>query len=245
MGIEKVPDVDRSIILEAKNLQKTYSAGGYSRHPLPVLKGIDLRVHRGEIVVVVGASGAGKSTLLHILGALDRPTGGEVFHRGFDVFSLADQELARFRNREIGFVFQFHHLLPEFTAVENVAMPMMIDGKKFPECVTKAESLLQSVGLRDRGEHRPPELSGGEQQRVAVARALMNDPELVLVDEPTASLDSARGRQVVESLIQEVKSRGKLGLMVTHDMAMAELADRIIEMHDGELNVRPRAAAAG
>ena len=235
MGIEKVPDVDRSIILEAKNLQKTYSAGGYSRHPLPVLKGIDLRVHRGEIVVVVGASGAGKSTLLHILGALDRPTGGEVFHRGFDVFSLADQELARFRNREIGFVFQFHHLLPEFTAVENVAMPMMIDGKKFPECVTKAESLLQSVGLRDRGEHRPPELSGGEQQRVAVARALMNDPSIILGDEPSGNLDSSSA-DVLHDLIWNLSREKVLTfVIVTHNEKLSARADRVLRIADGKI----------
>jgi len=235
MGIEKVPDVDPSIILEAKKLQKTYPAGGYSRHPLPVLKGIDLRVNRGEIVVIVGASGAGKSTLLHILGALDRPTGGEVFHRGFDVFSLDDQELARFRNREIGFVFQFHHLLPEFTAVENVAMPMMIDGKKFPECVTKAESLLQSVGLRDRGEHRPPELSGGEQQRVAVARALMNDPSIILGDEPSGNLDSSSA-DVLHDLIWNLSREKVLTfVIVTHNEKLSARADRVLRIADGKI----------
>lgn len=235
MGIEKVPDVDPSIILEAKNVQKTYPAGGYSRHPLPVLKGIDLRVQRGEIVVIVGASGAGKSTLLHILGALDRPTGGEVFHRGFDVFSLDDRELARFRNREIGFVFQFHHLLPEFTAVENVAMPMMIDGKKFPECVTKAESLLQSVGLRDRGEHRPPELSGGEQQRVAVARALMNGPSIILGDEPSGNLDSSSA-DVLHDLIWNLSREKVLTfVIVTHNEKLSARADRVLRIADGKI----------
>ncbi|MFQ5799485.1 MAG: ABC transporter ATP-binding protein, partial [Bacteroidota bacterium] len=183
--------MSRTVILETRDVHKVYPIGRYSKQNLHVLKGIDLQVQQGEIVVIVGASGAGKSTLLHILGALDRPNEGKVLHNGLDVFSLDDQELARFRNKEVGFVFQFHHLLPEFTALENVAMPMMIWGKKFSEARTKSADLLQKVGLRERADHRPPELSGGEQQRVAVARALMNDPSIILGDEPSGNLDSS------------------------------------------------------
>jgi len=223
------------LVLEAKNIHKTFQIGRNSKAGLHVLKGIDLSVKEGEIVVIVGPSGAGKSTLLHILGALDRPTEGEVRYRGKPIFDMSDEELAKFRNRHIGFIFQFHHLLPEFTAVENVAMPAMIGGRKFEEARTRAEQLLQEVGMADRLHHRPAELSGGEQQRVAVARALMNSPAVVLADEPTGNLDSVNSNKLHDLLWNLCKSRRQAFVIATHNVELAARADRIIRIVDGRV----------
>ena len=182
--------VTEDIIISVDGVTKTFASGEERTGRLIVLRGCTLDIRRGEIIAIVGASGAGKSTLLHIIGTLDRPTSGRVLYEGTDAFTLSDEDLARFRNQRIGFVFQFHHLLPEFTALENVAMPSLIRGKKLSEVRKDALALLTEVGLEERAEYRPPKLSGGEQQRVAVARALMNSPRIVLADEPSGNLDS-------------------------------------------------------
>ncbi|HMB90608.1 MAG TPA: ABC transporter ATP-binding protein, partial [Rhodothermales bacterium] len=175
-------------LLEVQNLKKSYPTGTGGR--LEVLRGVSFEVQRGEVVAIVGESGTGKSTLLHLLGALDRPDEGTVLYDGRDIFQKNDEDLAAFRNQSIGFVFQFHHLLPEFTALENVAMPALIQGQDFGKAKQRAQELLELLGLAGRVDHRPSELSGGEQQRVAMARALMNQPGLVLADEPTGNLDT-------------------------------------------------------
>jgi lipoprotein-releasing system ATP-binding protein len=221
------------MILEAVNIRKVFTLNRNSKDGLEVLKGINLYVREGEILAIVGASGAGKSTLLHILGALDRPTAGEVRFEGKNIFAMNEKDLAGFRNRNIGFVFQFHHLLPEFTALENVAMPAMIDGKRFEIVKDKAATLLKDVGLEDRLGHRPSELSGGEQQRVAVARALMNQPKVILADEPTGNLDTANGQMLHDLLWNLSKSRRQSLVIVTHNMAVASRADRVIQIVDG------------
>jgi len=199
----------------------------------------------GEFVAVVGPSGSGKTTLLAMVGGLLTPTSGSIEVNGRDIAGLNRGQQAAYRRESVGYVFQSNNLLPFLTARENLLVISRITGASGRAARQRADQLLEELGLTKRADAVATELSGGERQRVAIGRALMNDPELVLVDEPTASLDSARGRRVVESLIQEVKSRGKLGLMVTHDLAMAELADRVIEMHDGELKVRGRLAASG
>lgn len=221
------------MILEAVDIRKVFTLGNNSEDGLEVLKGIDLYVREGEILAIIGASGAGKSTLLHILGALDRPTSGEVRFEGKNVFSMNEKDLARFRNRNIGFVFQFHHLLPEFTALENVAIPAMIEGKRFEIVKEKAAILLKDVGLGDRLGHKPSELSGGEQQRVAVARALMNQPKVILADEPTGNLDTANGQMLHDLLWNLSKSRRQALVIVTHNTALASRADRVIQIVDG------------
>jgi lipoprotein-releasing system ATP-binding protein len=221
------------MILEALNIRKVFTLGKNSKDGLEVLKGIDLYVREGEILAIVGASGAGKSTLLHILGALDRPTAGEVRFEGGNIFAMNEKNLARFRNRNIGFVFQFHHLLPEFTALENVAMPAMIEGKRYEIVKERAATLLKDVGLSDRLGHKPSELSGGEQQRVAVARALMNGPRVILADEPTGNLDTANGQMLHELLWNLSKSRRQALVIVTHNTSLASRADRAIEIVDG------------
>lgn len=223
----------KDIILRAENIHKIFWLGKNVK--IHVLKGIDLEIERGEVVAVVGASGAGKSTLLHILGALDRPTDGKVFVNGVDVFQMNDVELAKFRNKKIGFVFQFHHLLPEFTAIENVAMPAMIAGKRFEEVKGRAYELLKEVGLADRIEHKPSELSGGEQQRVAVARALMNSPEIVLADEPSGNLDSKNAEALHDLIFELNEKHGQTFIIATHNEKLAERADRIVKIVDGKI----------
>jgi len=223
----------KDIILKAENIHKIFSLGKNVK--LHVLKGIDLEVRRGEIIAIVGASGAGKSTLLHILGTLDRPSEGRVLFDGVDVFKMDDSSLARFRNKKIGFVFQFHHLLPEFTAIENVAMPAMISGKSFSEVKDRAFWLLKEVGLADRVNHKPSELSGGEQQRVAVARALMNSPEIVLADEPSGNLDSRNAEALHDLIVELNKKHGQTFVIATHNEKLAEKADRIVKIVDGKI----------
>ncbi|MGH7164568.1 MAG: ABC transporter ATP-binding protein, partial [Nitrospiraceae bacterium] len=196
-------------------------------------RGVRLEIARGKMVAIVGASGAGKSTLLHIIGALDRPTSGTVFFDGDDLFGLSEQVLAAFRNRRIGFVFQFHHLLPEFTALENVCMPTLIQNRPKAQARAEATALLADVGLKDRLHHKPGELSGGEQQRVAVARALMQRPDLVLADEPTGNLDTHTGEALFALMRDLNRRRGTTFVIVTHNEKLSAQADRIIHMEDG------------
>ena len=220
-------------LLEARGIRKVF-AGGDGR-PLEVLRGVDLDVHRGELIAVVGASGAGKSTLLHLLGALDRPTAGDVWLEGSRYADLGPQGLAETRNRKLGFVFQFHHLLREFTALENVKMPLLIGGVSEREARSRAEERLSAVGLAGRMTHRPAELSGGEQQRCAVARALVHDPSLVLADEPSGNLDHTSSEHLHELLFRLAREFETAIVIVTHNRQLAARADRILWLEDGRL----------
>jgi len=217
-------------MIEALDLHKSFHL---DRTEVHVLNGVTLEIKRGELVAIVGASGVGKTTLLHILGTLDRPTSGTVRYDGEDLFARADQALAEFRNRKIGFVFQFHHLLPEFTAVENAMMPALIQRQGTEEARAAAEAILREVGMGHRLEHRTGELSGGEQQRVAVARALVLRPDLVLADEPTGNLDTHTGDEVFRLMRDLNRARGITFVIVTHNEALSSQADRIIRMVDG------------
>jgi lipoprotein-releasing system ATP-binding protein len=225
-------------LIEVQNLKKSFITDAGK---LKVLKGIDLSIKEGEMIGIVGASGVGKSTFLHILGALDRPTFGKVFYDGADIFSLDEDSLALFRNRTIGFVFQFHHLLPEFTALENVMMPGLISighgtsGVRSKEIKEKAEKLLDEMGLSDRKGHRPGELSGGEQQRVAVARALMLEPKVVLADEPTGNLDTPTGEELFNLLVNLNKEKGITFIIVTHNESLSSRCHRVLKMVDGKI----------
>ena len=213
-------------MLEAKGIEKSYGA-------LKVLKGVDLVVKKGEIVSVVGASGAGKSTLLHILGTLDNPDKGTVMVNGINVFQQTSNALASFRNRHIGFVFQFHNLLPEFSALENVMIPGFLSRKPDAEVKDRAQKLLVELGLQDRLDHKPSELSGGEQQRTACARALMNNPAIVLADEPSGNLDSKNAKDLHELFFRLREKMGQTFIIVTHNQEFANMADRKLEMRDG------------
>ncbi|MCX7618504.1 MAG: ABC transporter ATP-binding protein [Tepidiforma sp.] len=221
-----------SIRLKVENLEKIYGEGERAVH---AVRGVSFATEPGEFVAIVGPSGSGKTTMLAMIGGLLTPTRGTIEVNGRDIARLRGKELAEYRRQKVGFVFQANNLLPYLTARENLLVMARINGSDLKAARARADQLLEELGLAARRDALATELSGGERQRVAIARALMNDPELVLVDEPTASLDSARGKQVVASLIAEVKGRDKLGLMVTHDMAMAEMADRVLEMHDGQL----------
>jgi lipoprotein-releasing system ATP-binding protein len=219
-------------LVEVRDLKKTYLHRG---NQLPILKGINVSIYPAEMLSVVGLSGAGKSTFLHMLGTLDRPTDGTIIFNGVDVFSLSDDALAKFRNLSIGFVFQFHHLLPEFNALENVQMPCLIARFSKQEAQQRAEELLVKVGLKDRLNHRPSELSGGEQQRVALARALVMRPKLLLADEPTGNLDSRTSKGVHE-LFHELNETLEIAmLVVTHNPNLASIAKRKLQMEDGKL----------
>ncbi|NDY42782.1 ABC transporter ATP-binding protein [Dissulfurirhabdus thermomarina] len=211
-------------------LAKSFVADG---HELEVLRGLSFTIHPGEAVGVVGASGVGKTTLLHILGTLEQPTAGEVRHFGEDVFAWDDTRLSRFRNRRIGFVFQFHHLLPEFTAVENVMMPGLIAGLPRAEIRRRAEAVLAAMGLAGRMDHRVGRLSGGEQQRVALARAVVLEPPLLLADEPTGNLDERTGRQVEDLLFALNRDRGVTLVVVTHNLSFARRMDRCLGLTEG------------
>lgn len=219
-------------MIKVTDLTKTFPMNG---RELTVLRGLNLEIQRGEFIAIVGASGAGKSTLMHILGTLDKPTSGTVYFDGQDLFRMSEQEQALFRNRKIGFVFQFHHLLPEFTALENACLPAIIQGRPHPQLEAEATALLREVGLGDRLQHKPGELSGGEQQRVAVARALMQQPDLVLADEPTGNLDTHTGDEVFHLMRQLNRSRGTTFIIVTHNPKLSAQADRILQMEDGQL----------
>ena len=204
-------------------------------HELHILKGIDITLYEGEMIAIMGASGVGKSTLLNILGALDRPTGGEVIFRGANIFEKSDTELASFRNNKVGFVFQFHHLLPEFTAFENTIIPAMILKMDRQRALNIAEENLARVGLKDRIRHRPGELSGGEQQRVAIARALITSPEIILADEPTGNLDTHTGDEVFALLKRINREYNTTFVVVTHNEKLALQTDRILKMVDGQI----------
>lgn len=203
---------------------------------LEVLKGVNLSIAKGEIVAIIGKSGAGKTTLLQLIGTLDRPTKGQVLIDGTDVFELNDTQLAAFRNKNIGFIFQFHQLLPEFTAFENVCIPAMIAREKVADYQSRAKMLLTDLGLADRMEHKPNQLSGGEKQRVAAARALMMKPSIILADEPTGSLDEKNKTELSQLLLQLRDKYNQTILLVTHDKELAQICDRIIEIKDGVIN---------
>jgi lipoprotein-releasing system ATP-binding protein len=215
-------------MLRAKNIHKKYGA-------LEVLKGVDLTINKGEIVSIVGSSGAGKSTLLHILGTLDTADAGEIYLENQRIDILRGKQLAKFRNTHIGFVFQFHHLLPEFNALENVCIPGWIAGKKKKDVIIRATELLETLNLRDRIENKPQQLSGGEQQRVAVARALINNPQIVFADEPTGNLDSTNAKELHELFMQLRTQFNQTFLIVTHNEELALLSDREIHMKDGRI----------
>lgn len=218
--------------IKAEGLTKTYVVGNIK---LEVLKGVDLAIEPGEVVAIHGPSGAGKSTLLHILGTLDRPTGGTVSYGDLSINGLSEGELAGLRNKRIGFIFQFYHLLPEFTALENVVLPAMVSGKRLEEARERARRLLASVGLSDREAHKPDALSGGEQQRVAIARALTNEPEVVFADEPTGNLDESNSREIYRLISRMNEEYGTTFLIVTHEPSLAMVAGRTLRMVDGRI----------
>ena len=219
--------------LVARELRRSYP--GVSGPELHILRGVDLSVEWGEAVAIVGASGSGKSTLLHLLGALDRASGGSVHVGGADIAALSDEEAAELRNRRIGFVFQFHHLLRDFTALENVMMPALIRGEGMPAAGTRATKLLDQVGLGERLSHKPRKLSGGEQQRVAVARALVNDPLIILADEPTGDLDTATSEDVQDILFEMKERHGVALVVVTHNRELAGRTERVLRLREGVL----------
>ena len=222
-------------LLQARGVRKVFLSG--DGQPLEVLRGVDLEVRRGEVVAVVGASGAGKSTLLHLLGALDRPSGGDIWLDGSRYADLDPRGLAELRNRRVGFVFQFHHLLREFSALENVMMPLLIAGVADSRARSRAEELLALVGLAGRMTHRPAQLSGGEQQRCAVARALVHDPRLVLADEPSGNLDHTNSERLHELFFRLAREYETAVVMVTHNRQLAGRADRILWLEDGRVRL--------
>ena len=222
----------RTAVVRAEGLGKTYAEGSLRT---PVFDGLDFEVHAGETVAVLGASGAGKSTLLHLLGGLDTPTVGEVYVDGQKMSALSDAARGLLRNRALGFVYQFHHLLPEFTALENVMLPVLLGGASIPVATSHARELLESVGLAHRLEHKPGELSGGERQRAAVARALVNRPACVLGDEPTGNLDEKTAAAVFAQMLELNRAHRTSLVLVTHDRGLARRLDRVLELHEGKL----------
>ena len=224
--------VESGLVIQAEALAKTYAEG---KMRTPVFDGLDLLVRAGETVAIVGASGAGKSTLLHLLGGLDTPTSGEVYVTGQKMSALSDGARGQLRNRALGFIYQFHHLLPEFTALENVMMPVLLGGADVATATQRAKTLLEQVGLGHRLEHKPGELSGGERQRAAVARALVNQPACVLGDEPTGNLDEKTAATVFELMLELNRAQKTSLVLVTHDRSLARRLDRVLELHEGKL----------
>lgn len=222
-------------LLSAKNLSKTYKEG---KMVTEVLKDVSFDIYPKSLLAIIGSSGSGKSTLLHLLGGLDQPTSGEIMFKSQQLNRLSEQEKARLRNQEIGFVYQFHHLLPEFTALENVAMPLLIGGVSPSEAKKRAMVMLESVNLVKRANHRPAELSGGERQRVAIGRALINNPALVMADEPTGNLDKSTADAIFDLLVKLNREHGTAFLVVTHDLALANKLDQQLIMSDGQLSYR-------
>ena len=215
-------------MIQAKNIKKSYDGNS-------ILNGIDLTIEKGELVTIIGASGAGKTTLLQILGTLDKPDSGELIINNTPVHNLNDKNISKFRNNDIGFVFQFHHLLPEFTALENVVMPGLIQGRKRSDVESKANELLKTLKIDHRATHNPSEMSGGEQQRVAVARALINEPSVILADEPSGNLDSNNADELHNLFIELKNSLQQTFIIVTHNRELAALSDRVIEIADGQI----------
>jgi lipoprotein-releasing system ATP-binding protein len=232
VGDTELRPLDESSIIQVHGLKKTYRT---PRGSIDLFEGLHLEVAAGELVAIVGQSGAGKSTLLHILGALDAPSAGTVYCASINVSNLSPREAAAFRNREIGYVWQFHYLLPEFTALENVAMPLLARGVKKIEALRVAANWLTEVGLEDRGSHRPGELSGGEQQRVALARALVNNPRMLLADEPTGDLDEITAGRVFDLIERLHASHGLTSILVTHNLDLARRCTRVLKLESGRL----------
>lgn len=226
---------DKDLILKGSNLVKTFP-GKTNNERLSVLKEVSIEIHKGEIASVIGASGSGKSTLLHILGGLDQPDSGSVLWNGQPLYDLSTDELAAFRNGNLGFVFQFHHLLPEFTALENVIMPSLIGGTVFKQAEKRGKQLLGRFGIAERRDHRPTELSGGEQQRVSMARALINKPDLILSDEPTGNLDQQNSNTLMDMLFDLRKTEDLSILIVTHEDDIASRTDKVFELENGRLS---------
>jgi lipoprotein-releasing system ATP-binding protein len=221
------------IILQAENIFKSYSVDEKSK--VEVLKGVSIQLEKSKINMIIGASGAGKSTLLHVISGLDFPDSGNVFINSLNIFSMSEEKLSKFRNKHIGFVFQFHHLLPEFSALENVAIPIMIAGTSLNKAKQKASEILEMVGLKDRSNHKPSELSGGEAQRVAVARALANNPDIIFADEPTGNLDSTNS-ELIHQLIFDIRDKFQTTfLIVSHNPELIKLGETIYEMKDGKI----------
>ena len=231
-----IKNLMNEIILKANNISKSFQTTKKIR--LEVLKGISINILTGKTTIIVGASGAGKSTLLHLLGGLDRPDSGEVVFDNADIFKLSDDKLAKFRNKNAGFVFQFHHLLPEFTAIENVIIPQMINGTSYNQAKIKSKELLKIVGLTERLDHKPAELSGGEQQRVAVARALANNPKIIFADEPTGNLDSVNSEEIHKLILDLKTNLGMTFVIVTHNSSLVKLADMLYEIKDGKISLK-------
>ena len=223
------------ILLSAKNLCKTYNEG---KMVTEVLKNVSFDIHSKSLLAIIGSSGSGKSTLLHLLGGLDKPTSGEIIFKSQQLNQLSEKEKAHLRNQEIGFVYQFHHLLPDFSALENVAMPLLISGAKPNDAKKRAMAMLESVNLVKRANHRPSELSGGERQRVAIGRALINNPALVMADEPTGNLDKTTADSIFDLLISLNRGHGTAFLVVTHDLELANKLDNQLIMRDGHLSNR-------
>jgi len=219
-------------VISTENLTEEYLLG---KVVVPALRGVDLKIKRGEFAVIMGPSGSGKSTLLNLLGGLQKPTGGKVFINGVDLSTLNENQLAIFRRKNVGFVFQAYNLIPTLTAIENVELPMIFYNISPNERKKRAEALLTSLGLGDRLHHRPSELSGGEQQRVSIARALANNPEIILADEPTGNLDTKTGGKIMEEMVKVNREFGKTIVMVTHDPEVAHFGDRIIHIRDGKI----------
>lgn len=235
MGINQ-----KKILLKGEELWKEYPTG--KNLSLQVLKGVNIEVREGEMVVIVGPSGSGKSTLLHLLSGLDRVTSGKVIFDGAEISTFSEEQRAGFRNGKLGFVFQFHHLLSEFSALENVAMPALIKGESLKTASIRAMELLHEVGIQDRSDHKPNGLSGGEQQRVAVARALMNHPQLIIADEPSGNLDEQNGAKLHQLLVELTQKRGLTFVVATHNPDLAKRANRVLQLMDGKLVTGMRTA---